>query len=86
MLRPSRTVYQDVVKEHKYKATQVRAKNLIHECLEREGRIGEAKRHHQELEVTVVHPECCLVDVISVHAHLVIAVAKVELGEESGAP
>jgi hypothetical protein len=37
--------------------------------------VGQTKRHDQELEVTTVHAECRLVDLIRVHPHLVVPTA-----------
>jgi hypothetical protein len=44
--------------------------------------VGEAKRHHEELEEALVGAEGRLFDVQRVHLHLMVAGAKVELGEE----
>jgi hypothetical protein len=57
--------------------------HLVHKCLEHCQHVGEAERHDQKLEVTVVHLESCLLDVRKVHANLVAAVAQVQLGEEA---
>ena len=48
-------------------------------------RIGEAKRHHKEFEVAVMRLEGGLVDIIRLHADLVISRAQIELGEEASA-
>lgn len=47
--------------------------------------VGEAEQHDEELEQPLVSAERRLVDVIWMHAYLVIAGAHVELGEEPGA-
>lgn len=49
--------------------------------MERGRRIGEAERHHKELEVPMMRPERVLGHVIDVHADLVIAAVEVKLGE-----
>jgi hypothetical protein len=55
---------------------------VVHQGLEGRRRVGEAERHHQELEVAMVSMEHRLLDVVRVHAHLMIARTQVELGEE----
>lgn len=83
MLRPRCTVDENVIKENKHKAAQVWAEHVVHQGLEGRRRVGEAERHHQELEVAMVSAERRLLDVVRVHAHLMVARAKVELGEEA---
>jgi hypothetical protein len=41
---------------------------------------GEVERHHQELEVCVVHLECDLLDVVRVDVHLVVPSVQIQLG------
>jgi len=84
MIGPELAVYQNIVKEDENKLAKVGAENLVHQCLERRGRIGEAERHDHELEVAVVDAERRFVDVLRVHAHLVVAAAEIKLGEERG--
>jgi len=60
-------------------------KNIVHQRLKGGRRIAQTKGHDQELEVPVVRAERRLVDVLGVHAHLVVARAKVQLGEVLGA-
>jgi hypothetical protein len=75
---------QNIVKEHEHEVAKERAKNLVHEGLERCRGIGQAEGHDHELEMPVMSPERCLVDIIGVHVDLVISAAKVELGEAGG--
>lgn len=83
VLRLRRTVDKNVIKENKHKVAQVGAEHIVHQCLECRRGIGEAKRHHQELEVAMMSPECRLRDIVRMHPHLMIAGAEVELGEEA---
>ncbi|KAK8447283.1 hypothetical protein SEVIR_8G040866v4 [Setaria viridis] len=76
---------QNVVEEHEHKATQEGAQNLIHERLERHRGVRQAEGHDHELKVAVMSSKCRLVNVSIVHSDLVIAAAKVKLGEVGGA-
>ena len=84
-MRRSLAVYQNIVKEDENKLAKVGAENLVHQCLEHRGCVGEAEHHDHELEVAVVGAQRCFVDVLRVHAHLVVAAAEIKLGEERGA-
>ena len=83
VLRPRGTVDQNVIEKHQHKPAQVWAQDVVHQCLERRGGVGETERHHQKLVVAVVGAERRLGHVLRVHAHLVIARTQVELGEEA---
>ena len=72
-------------RKHKDEPTQEWPKDIVHQDLKGGRCIDEAKRHHQELKVAVMCVKCHLFYVLWVHAHLVMARAEVELGEEAGA-
>jgi hypothetical protein len=55
--------------------------HIVHRCLEGGGGVGESARHDQEFEVAMVRSERRFGDVLRVHQHVVVTVAKVELGE-----
>jgi len=82
VLGPCLAVYQNIVKKDENELAKKRAKNLVHQSLKCRGCVGEAERHDHELEVAVVRVERRLVDVLRVHAHLMLAAAEVQLGEE----
>jgi hypothetical protein len=85
VFRPCLAVDEDVIKEHKHRLAQLGAEDVVHEGLKGRRSVGEAKRHDQELIVSLVCPERRLLDINGVHAHLVVARAQVELGEKVGA-
>jgi hypothetical protein len=82
MFGPDAAVDEDVDQDE---APKERMKDRVHERLECRRRVGEAKRHYEELVQAFVCSERRLVAVVGGHAHLVIAGAEVELGEELGA-
>ena len=84
VLGPRLAVYQNIVKKDENELAEEGTKNLVHKHLERRWRVGEAERHDHELEVAVVGAERRFVDVLRVHAHLVVAAAEIKLGEERG--
>lgn len=84
MFGPGAAVDEDVVKEDQDEEPKEWMKDRVHERLECRRRVGEAKRHYQELVHAFMCSECRLVDVVDGHVHLVIAGAEVELGEELG--
>jgi hypothetical protein len=51
--------------------------------LERRGRIGQPERHDQKLKMAMVRVERRLDHIVGVNADLMIARAKIQLGEES---
>lgn len=54
-------------------------KDLVHQCLERRGHVGQAEGHYDELEVSMMRVEHCLVDVRRLHADLSEEGAPLEL-------
>jgi hypothetical protein len=58
-----------------------RGRHVVHEHMKGGGGDGEAECHDQKFEMAMVRPERHLGDVVWVHQHLVVAAAKVELGE-----
>jgi hypothetical protein len=83
VLRPRGAVDKNIIKENEQKPTQVGVEDVVHQSLEGRRGVGEAKRHHQELEVAMMSPKRRLGDIIRVHPHLVVARTEVELGEEA---
>ena len=61
------------------------SKYVVHQSLEGCRRICESKRHDEELKQALVCPERCFVDILNMHAHLVITRSQVQLCEEAGA-
>jgi hypothetical protein len=82
VLRSRGVVDKNGIKENKHKPAQVGAEDIVHQSLKGRRGVGEAKRHHQELEVAMMSLKCCLGDIIRMHPHLVVARPMVELGEE----
>jgi hypothetical protein len=79
VFRPCLAVDEDVIKENKHRLAQIGAEDVVHEGLKGRQSVGEAKRHDQELIVSLVCPEHRLLDISWVHAHLVVARAQVDL-------
>jgi hypothetical protein len=73
VLRPRGAIDQYVIKKHQHEPTEIRAEDVVHQCLESGRGIGEAERHHQKLVVPLVSAERHLADVVRVHPHLMIA-------------
>ena len=82
MLRPCPAEDENIIKENKYAPPEEWLQHRVHQRLEGGRRIGEAERHHEELEVPVMRPERRLGDVVGVHADLMIPTAQVQLGEK----
>ena len=57
VIRPCFAIDQDVVKENKNTSVQEGAEDLVHECLKRRWRVGEAERHHEKLVMAMVGAE-----------------------------
>ena len=51
---------------------EVGAEDVVHDSLAGGGGVGQAKRHHGELVVSVASLEGCLVDVVRSHGDLVV--------------
>lgn len=56
--------------------------HVVHGSLEHIRRIGETKRHQEELELAMMIAERRLCHIVQEHAYLVIPRTQVELGEE----
>jgi len=63
-----------------------RLEDVVHQSLKCCRRIRQPEGHDKELEVAVMRPESRPMDVVRVHAHLMISAPQVELGEKAGAP
>ena len=85
VIRPGLTVDENVIKKDKYKSTQVRPEDVVHEGLERRRRVAEAKWHDEELVEAVMRAEHRLVDILRPHPDLVVPGPQVQLGEETRA-
>jgi hypothetical protein len=73
-----------VIEEYNVEPTEEGAHHVVHQPLENRERIHQVEQHDQELKEPFVRPEHCLLDVIGVHVHLVVAGAETKLGEELG--
>jgi hypothetical protein len=73
VLRPWRTVNENVVEEYENKQSKKGLENLVHQCLKCRRCIHQAERHDQELEEAFMSAERHFVDIVKVHAHLVVA-------------
>ena len=62
-----------------------RAQDVVHQRLEHGRSVAQPEQHHQKLVQPVVCAERHLGDVSGAHVDLVVARAKVQLGEELGA-
>jgi hypothetical protein len=82
VFRPRSAVYQDVLEEDEDTMSEKQLQDGVHERLERRGHVGEAERHHQELEVAVMGAERRLVNVVWMHPHLMVPTAQIKLGED----
>jgi hypothetical protein len=49
-----------------------RPKHEVHQTLECRQRVREPEGHHQELEVALMGLECCFLNVLGMHPHLVV--------------
>jgi len=85
VLRPRCVVYEDVIKELQDAFMEEGTKQLFHQALECGQSIGETERHHNELKVPVMRLEHCLLYIVRVDTHLVVASAHIKLGEEARA-
>src|ERR1700694_2708541 len=73
--------YQDVIDECNHEFVKIRPQYLIDQMHEGCWCIGEPEGQHQELEVTVASPECCLLNVRFMDADLMISGFEIDLGE-----
>jgi hypothetical protein len=85
VLCPRGAIDQYVIKKHQHEPAEIRAEDVVHQCLESGWGVGEAERHHQKLVVPLVRAERRLADVVRVHPHLMIAGTQVQLREKAGA-
>lgn len=84
MFNQCHDVDEYVVEEDENEVTKEGAHDVVHHGLERGRCVREPEHHHHELEVAVMGAERRLGDVVSVHEHLVVPAAHVQLGEEAG--
>jgi hypothetical protein len=73
MFFSSFTVNQYVVEEYQNKFPQVTAKNVIYMSLEGGRSIAQAERHDQEFKVVVVSSKGCFLNIIGMHAYLMVS-------------
>jgi hypothetical protein len=69
---PGRAVDEYIIKKHQNKLMKERPKHGVRQTLERRQRVREPEGHHQELEVALMGLECCFLNVLGVHPHLVV--------------
>lgn len=81
---PGRAINQYIIEKDNDEPAQKWLEHVVHEGLERCQGVGEAEGHDEELEQTLMSAERCFLDVVRVHAHLVVPRAHVELREEFG--
>ena len=77
---------EDVVDVHPYKDPQVVSEDIIHDALERPGRITEAVGHNSPLEGAKLCVEGGFPDIFVVDSHLVEPTNKVDLRKYGGTP
>jgi hypothetical protein len=72
-------------KKYKNALTKEGLERCVHQALERGRRVCESERHDEERKVAVVCSERGLLNVIRMHAHLMVVGAEIQFGEESSA-
>jgi hypothetical protein len=73
MFQPRCTENQDVIKEHEDNLAEEGLQYFIHQCLERCRRVCQAEWHHKKFKQTLMCVEGCFLDVVRVHAELMVA-------------
>jgi hypothetical protein len=86
VLHPIGTIYQYVIEEDEHKLVKERAEHIVHQGFKGRRRVGQAKRHDEELKEPLVCAERCLLHVLQLHLDLVIPGAQVKPGEECCTP
>jgi hypothetical protein len=56
--------------------------DIVHQCLKGSRRFRESEWHDRELEVSWMRTEGCFFNIFLMHADLMVAIAKINLGEE----
>jgi hypothetical protein len=82
MCSPRTALNEDVVKENEHELAKEWTKDQIHESLKCCLSVGQSKRHHPKLKMPAVCTECCFLNILRVHPHLVRVGSEIELGEE----
>ena len=82
MCHPGATIDENVIEEDQDKLSEIWFEDVIHKTLESRRGIAETKWHDQELIMAFMSSESRLGNVDLLHANLVIAGAKIQLGEE----
>jgi hypothetical protein len=77
-----RTIYQDVIKEHKDEVAQIIFENIIHQGLKGSWCVGQTERHDEIFEMTTESAKCYLVNVLGPHPNLVVPRPKIQLGKD----
>ena len=77
---------EDFVDVHPYKDPQVVSKDIIHDTLERQWRITEAKGHNNPLKGAKFRVEGGFLDIFVLDSDLVERTNKVDLRKYSGTP
>jgi len=72
MFLPILRIDKDVIYEHHYKLVKIGSKDPVYKIHESCGGIGEAKREHDKLIVTIPGPRRCLGDVFRFNPKLMV--------------
>ena len=85
MLIQSLAIDQNIIQENKYKFSEKRLQNLIHNTLKSSWCISEAKGHDLEMIVPMVGLEGSFMLILSTHTNLMITSYHIQLGKIFGA-
>lgn len=66
-------VNQYVVEEYQDKFLEILAKDVIHKSLKGRRSIAQTEWHNQEFKVTMVGSECYFLNIIRMHAYLMVS-------------
>lgn len=85
MTCPCGAIDEYIIEENKHKLAEERFEYRVHQGLKSGRRIGENKRHHQELEMSMMSSERCFRNVINMNSDLVMARFEIQFREEASA-
>ncbi len=74
---------KDVIKVHYHENIKLLYQDLIDIALERDGCIGQFKRHHLILKMAIASLEGCLPFIAFSDPHLIVGISQIKLGETS---
>jgi hypothetical protein len=75
------SIDEDIIKENKYKMTEKRMEDMIHEALEGGGGITQAKGHDQKLIVALMSSKGSLGNACLFHTYLVVSRMKIKFSK-----